>query len=310
MSTLIYIFTHILLPVFMQVCLGYVMQKNFSLDIKSFVKAQIYIFMPSLMFYNVYFNELTGAVITRVMMFVMGLFALLLILSTLTAKASGLEKPRAKAFVNACVLINEGNYGIPLITLLYAAGSQAGHAVSIQMMVTLATSILINTVGLYNASSGTYSAFEALRNIFRLPLIYVIVAGFLMRGFSLELWDPLASTVSILSKAVVPLALFILGAQLAETKVRVTDPMVYAANGFRLILSPLLAVGLAKAMGLEGVLAQVLIIGASFPSAVNSVILAIEFDGDCHYASQTVFHSTILSAFTVTGVIALVLRFI
>ncbi len=309
MSTLLYILTNILFPIFIQAGLGFAMQKKFKLDIKSLVKVHIFVFLPSLMFYNVYFNNLSGAIIFNVVIFVVSLFAILIILSTIVAKILKLEKSMEKTFVNACSLINEGNYGIPLITLLYA-GAQVDYAVSIQMTVVLTMSLLINTIGLYNASSGSYSGLDAFKNVFKMPLVYVIIAGFLLKGFSIELWSPVVSAIGFMSQAVVPMALFILGAQLANTEIKVTNPMVYLADGFRLILSPIIALILVKLLGFEGLLAQILIIGAAFPGAVNGVVLAIEFNGDHHFASQTVFQTTLMSAITVTSIIALVLRFV
>jgi len=309
MSTFFYILTNILLPIFIQVGIGYLIQKKFKIDIKSLVKVHIFVFLPSLMFYNIYFNNLSGTVIFNVVIFVVGLFALLTTLSTIVAKVLRFDKSMEKTFVNACSLINVGNYGIPLITLLYA-GSQVDYAVSIQMTVVLTTSLLVNTIGLYNASSGAYSGLDAVKNVFKMPLIYVIILGFLLRGFSIELWSPLVSAISFMSQAVVPMALLILGAQLANTEMKVANPIVYLADIFRLIISPIIALCLVKLMGFEGMLAQILIIGAAFPGAVNGVVLAIEFNGNHHFASQTVFQTTIMSAITVTTIIALVLKFV
>ena len=79
MSTLLYILTNILFPIFIQAGLGFTMQKKFKLDIKSLVKVHIFVFLPSLMFYNVYFNNLSGAIIFNVVIFVVSLFAILII---------------------------------------------------------------------------------------------------------------------------------------------------------------------------------------------------------------------------------------
>ncbi len=60
-------------------------------------------------------------------------------------------------------------------------------------------------------------------------------------------------------------------------------------------------------MSIEGIAAQVLIIGAGAPTAVNSVLMAVEFDGDATYASETVFTSTVFSAITVSIVVGMVM---
>jgi predicted permease len=52
--------------------------------------------------------------------------------------------------------------------------------------------------------------------------------------------------------------------------------------------------------------AEIAIISSAAPTAVNSVLLAIQYDSEPDFASQTVFFSTILSSITVSFVIFLV----
>ena len=71
----------------------------------------------------------------------------------------------------------------------------------------------------------------------------------------------------------------------------------------RLILSPFLGFLLVLAMGIKGELAQALIIGVSTPSAVNTAILAREFNNEPDYAAKIVFYSTLLSGLSMSLVI-------
>lgn len=306
MSYFLYILSHILLPIFLVAGIAFFVQKRLHLHIGSLTKVQLYIMMPALMFYNVYFNELSGDKLMTVVGFIVLMFVLLIALSTLLGRVLHLPLPEAKALVNASTLTNMSNYGLPLFMLLYA-GPRMEEAVSIQLIVILTTSLLINTIGLYNASSGSYTGKAALKNIFRIPLIPVIVLAFVLRALHLPLWEPLVSTLSILKAGVVPMALFILGMQLAETEIRRMHPHVVMTGALKLLIAPFLAFLLVTLWGLEGMLAQMLIISASFPTAVNSVLLAIEFDGDKEFASQTVLFSTLLSAITVTAIIGWVM---
>lgn len=309
MSHFFYILTHILMPIFLVIGVAYSIQKKFKLNIATLVKFHIYAILPSLMFSNVYFNELSGQMLFTIAGFVVAMFMILMALATVIYRILGLDRPKGKALVNGIALTNMGNYGLPLFTLLYA-GPRVDEAISIQLTVVLTTALLINTIGLYNASSGSFTGRQALMNVFRIPLIYVIVLGFLMKAFAVPLWEPIVSMIDIMKVGVVPMALFILGAQLAETKISQISPLVFMANGIKLLLSPMIAFALVKLLGLSGMLAQMLIISAAFPSAVNSVILAIEFNGDKEFASQTVLFSTILSGITVTVIIGLVTQYI
>ncbi len=309
MSNFFYILTNILLPIFMVIGIAYTIQKKFRLNVASLVKVHIYALLPSLMFYNVYFNKLSGDMLFKIIGFFTLMFFILMILSTIISKIFKFDRPKEKAFVNAVALSNQGNYGLPLISLLFA-GPMMDQAVSIQLTIVLTASILINTFGLFNASSGSYSGVEALKNIFRLPLIYVIVIGFALKAMDVTIWQPIISSVELMKVGVVPMALFILGTQLAETEIRVSNPLVYVSNGLRLIIAPLIAFVLVKVMGIEGMLAQILVLSSAFPTAVNTVVLAIEFKGDHHFASQTVLFSTLISSITVTIIIGLVMNFL
>lgn len=78
----------------------------------------------------------------------------------------------------------------------------------------------------------------------------------------------------------------------------------------RLVGGPLIGLALVKLMGLEGLLAQILIIGVAGPSAVASAVLAIEFRNRPDFAASAVLLSTLGAALTVPVVIFLVQVFL
>ncbi len=307
MSNFFYILTNILLPIFSVIGIAYTIQKKFRLNVASLVKVHIYAFLPSLMFYNVYFNELSGDIIMTVMGFFTLMFFIMVAISTVISKIFKFDRPKEKAFVNAVSLSNQGNFGLPLITLLFA-GSAMDQAVSIQLVLFMASALLINTFGIYNTSSGSYTGVEALKNIFRLPLIYAIILGFAFKTLDVTIWQPIISAIELMKVGVVPMALFILGLQLANTKIILDNPLIMIANTLKLLVSPAIAFILVKLLGFEGIMAQILVLSSAFPTAVNTVILSIEFKGDHHFASQTVLFSTLISSITVTIIIGMVMN--
>lgn len=306
MSNLLFIFISILSPIFIQIAIGFALRKKFDLSVETLTKIQMYILIPGLLFYNIYVSSLSGAEILMVVGYTVLLFLLLMFISWGIAKSLKFNRGKEKAFINSVVLRNQGNFGIPLIALVFT-GVQSDYAMSLHMMGLLATNLLMNTVGLYNASSGAYSPKEALKNIFKLPMIYVIVLAFFFKGLHISLPSFVLSTTEIIGGGLVPVALMTLGVQLAATKVNFKDMSIYVSNALKLVVSPLLAWVLTLILGIDGVMAQVLIIGAAVPSAVNGVLLAIEFKGDATYASETVFMSTLFSSITVAVVVNLVM---
>jgi hypothetical protein len=119
----------------------------------------------------------------------------------------------------------------------------------------------------------------------------------------------LSKPITIICGAYVPMALMTLGAQMACVKVIHARLDVALSVVLRLALGPVLGLALVKLMGLEGMLAQVLIIGVAAPSAVASVVVAIEFKNRPDFASSAVFLSTLVAGITVPLVIFLVQAF-
>ncbi len=46
MSEMIYILQSVLLPIFIMIVLGFILQKKFTLDLKTLAKLNIYVFVP------------------------------------------------------------------------------------------------------------------------------------------------------------------------------------------------------------------------------------------------------------------------
>ncbi|MEJ6950731.1 AEC family transporter [Natronospora cellulosivora (SeqCode)] len=112
-------------------------------------------------------------------------------------------------------------------------------------------------------------------------------------------------SLEYLQNGLIPVALLTLGTQLYRTKFSFKNKDVYIASITRLLGGPILAFLLLNLMGIDGVMAQVLFISSSVPSAVNTALIAVEFNNEPDFASQVVMTSTLLSAITLTIVIYL-----
>ena len=302
MSNLMFIFTSVILPVFIQIGVGFFIHKKFRINLQTLAKVQFYAFIPALLFNRIYHSEFEGGDILLVVAYAVLLFFLLTLLATLASRLFHFDIKREKSLVNAATLINAGNFSLPLVELLYA-GPLVGVALTVQVFFMLCQNILMNTFGLLNCTVGRYSVKEGLLKVLRMPIIYAIALAFLVKGLHIPVPMPIMSATEIMSRGLVPVAIFTLGAQLADTKIQLRSVAVYVPVFLRLFISPMIGFLLITLLGIDGLMAQVLLIASAAPSAVNSLLLAIEFDADPEYASQTVFLTTLLSAVTVSVVI-------
>jgi len=104
-----------------------------------------------------------------------------------------------------------------------------------------------------------------------------------------------------------PLAMLIFGAYLSkiELKKLFSDGRILVVALFKLIVLPLVMLGIFKLFGLSGVLLSALIISASAPTANNTVIFAAKYGKDSVFASKTVAIVSVISIITMPFMIAL-----
>jgi predicted permease len=92
--------------------------------------------------------------------------------------------------------------------------------------------------------------------------------------------------------------------QLSQTKARQNWSRLSWALGLRLLAGPLIAAALVPLFGFKGQDATIMIVSSSFPTAVNTALIAHEFQADSQFAAAAVFYSTLFSMGTVTLLIA------
>jgi predicted permease len=213
-----------------------------------------------------------------------------------------LDRKLASAFMLSVVLVNAGNYGLPLNDFAFG---QAGMQRAIVFFVVSA--MISNTLGVYLASRGAASVRRSLLNVLTVPLPYATVLGFLVNIKGLTLPLPLDRAVTILGQAAVPGMLIVLGLQLSRTAVRGRVGPILLATVTRLGVAPLIALALATLLGLSGLTRQVSIIQASMPTAAMAGVLATEFGSDAEFTSAVILVSTLVSIVTLSILLSLLM---
>lgn len=287
-------------PVLLMVACGYAVEKRFNLDIITLTKLNFYLFVPSLVFVKLSQTPLALGRIKWVALFTLCIVVLLLVLGLLLSRLLGFTRSLSRAFTLSLIFYNSGNFGLPVIDLAFPAGGAA-----IQSVVLATQNILMFSLGLFLASNGRYPVGKAFLNILRYPAVYAVSLALAVHQLGWSVWSPFSVALDHFSQALVPLALVTLGMQLAKVSFGQRMLPVALSSFCRLALGPVLGFGVIRLMGLSGLTAQVLLVSAAVPTAVNTVLLALEFGNEPEYAASAVFLSTLLSALTVTVVIYL-----
>lgn len=203
------ILTNVILPIFFIIFLGFLLRKYGKVDLKTFSRAQLYILSPALAFMSLAKPEADTGLILRVLFFIVCLEGVLIAISLGVGFAAKRDREERQAIVITSVLMNTGFYGIPICMLAFG---EWGLVYATIFMV--ASSITQSTIGIFLASAGRASVGEAFASIFKVPLIWSIVAARLLVHLHAVPPAPFMKMINMLGESAIPLGLVLLGMQL------------------------------------------------------------------------------------------------
>lgn len=291
----------VIAPIFGLIGIGYIVQKRVGFDLKTLTRLNFWIFVPAFLFVRIYESQLSGAQLGKIFLHFCVFFPLLGISTWIFAGLFGFADRLRRALTASVMFYNSGNYGIPVAQLAFPG---MALPLQVQAAIVMMQNVSNFTIGLALIAGGRGKKWsETLGEIFKLPMVYVLVAAWTMRSLKLAPPQPLSVSLHWLDQGLVPVAVVTLGAQMASLKAPPLSLALFLSLALRLVFAPILGFATVYALGIRGDLAQALVISTAFPTAVNSALLALEYDNEPQFASAAVFYSTLLSSVTVSGVI-------
>ena len=283
------------------VALGYAVQKRVGLDLQTLARLNFYVFVPAFLFVKIYESTLSSADLARIGLHFSLFFVLMGIIAWGLASAFGLGERMKRALTASVIFYNSGNYGIPVAQLAFGG---AALPLQVQAAMVMLQNIATFTVGVFIMAGGRGARRrDTLLEVFKLPMIYVLALAGAMRHFGLAPPVPLNVALHFLSDALVPIAVVTLGAQMAGLKAPRFGRDLSLSLILRLVAAPIVGFALVWALNIKGLLGQSLMVSTCFPTAVNSALLALQFENEPEFAAAAVFYSTLVSVFTVSATI-------
>lgn len=177
-----------ILPIFLLVALGILYGRKFSPDMNTLTKINLYMLVPIFTFVYLYTSyipmDMLKVLAFAVIMMVVG-FTLAFVVSGMMKFDQG----KRYAFINSIIFYNSGNIGVPLITLVFSSapfitGGKTPYlelALTSQIMILVIQNIATNSIGFFNAGRAKMDWRQSLKNILRVPTIYVVPLAFLLK---------------------------------------------------------------------------------------------------------------------------------
>lgn len=303
-----------LLPVFLLLLLGKLLTRTavFSGNLQRDLSRLTYwVALPSLIISKVSSASLNSSEVSRI--------TLLMILAPLAAGALAyliayflrIERKALGAFVQGAVRGNNAFVGLPII--IYALGEVHPEAETIAILALAPAIIIYNVISiaiLISHSDGSdqlfsWATFKMVgKRLITNPLLIAGAIGLTLNTLDAGLPSPAQRMLSTLGQMAPGMALLSIGASLSFRGIRIGLGRSIPAALLQCFVQPLVGLGLALTFNLPPLHRQILLIFLACPTGVASYVLADLFGSDKELAAHIIVVSTLLSALSLSAVIA------
>ncbi|MCX8096963.1 MAG: AEC family transporter [Spirochaetes bacterium] len=306
-------FLKVLFPVLAVIVISYIVSRYKKIGAYELSVLAIYILTPALILrsFDMYGDLLLGNIaITTIHLVIQAI--VMYLLSSLVSRMMRLSRRSKYAFIIMSFLPNTGNIGIPVIELYL--GTKASSYATLILVI---TSIMTQTYCVYLASRGVHSRGNSLKdvltsvkNILSLPLIYVFLFGITLSVANIKLPFFLKDPIYGVGFSALILGLIQLGVVLGRVRIRLIPINFVIITGLmKLIVSPIVAFGIAYILGVSGTELKVIILQYAMPSALYSSIIASFFKLIPRTVGVSVFFSTVAGFLTLYALIEILSLF-
>jgi len=288
-------------PIFLLMLLGYVLKSVKITDKQGFNavnKLVFNIFIPVLLFYNIYSCDTQEVFDLKLVLFAWGGTVAIFLIGYFLVLAISKENAVRGVVLQGLLRSNYAILGIPLAT--YVCGEGAGGLTSLMVAFVVPLFNLLAVVALERFKPGTEKVklTELLKSVALNPLIIGCAVGVLFFATGIKLPFVIEESVSNVAAIASPLAIIILGAFFDFSGVKVHTKELIITVACRLIIVPAVMLLLAVAVGFRGESLACLLATFATPVATSSFAMAQQMGGDTDLASSLVVISSALCLVT------------
>ena len=290
------------LPVFLMMAAGYlarclgVLERG---DVGKMNRVAFRVFLPCLLFYNVYRSDLSSAVNgTLIAYAVLGVLTVFAAAYIVVLRLEPLNERRGVVMQG----IFRSNYvilGLPIAQALLGETELGPVSVLIAIVVPMFNVLAVFVLERFRG--GNVKPGEIAVQVLKNPLVVSSALGIAVLLLGIRLPPILEKTVSGLGTIATPLQLFLLGAFFRFEGLGRYARALTAVTTVKLVVTPAIFLSLAAVLGFRGVEFVALLGIFASPTAVNSFTMAQQMGGDAELAGDIVVSTSVFSALTMFG---------
>jgi predicted permease len=254
------------------------------------------VFLPLLLFSNIYGTEILGVVRPKLILFTLTAILLVflgaVIFSMLIEKNNGSRGSIIQSIYRSNLVL----MGMPLAASIYGDKNVGVTAVMVSIIVPIYNVLAVIALEVFRGTEVQF--LRVLSGILKNPLIIGGAAGILAALLDIRLPVVLEEIIADTAGAAMPMALIVLGASIKFSSIdRCRRNLVIGVAG-RLIVVPTLCLSVGALLGFRDIEFVTLIAVFASPVAVSAFTMASQMDSDSELAANTVAFSSAFACLT------------
>lgn len=201
----------------------------------------------------------------------------------------------------AASFTNAGFVALPVLHHVFGARGVPPAAIANLIVAGLMFPLAIVLLELCRGEDGRRRPPLAIaRQVVTNPMVWSTLLGFVLAATGIALPGVLDDFLTVLGNGLTPAALFAVGASIRLADLVHEAPRLVVLSAIKLVVMPVIALGLALALDLAPIWAVGAVICAAVPTAKNVLVLAEQFDTGQGTAAMTISATTLGSIVTLT----------
>ncbi|MEE3362518.1 MAG: AEC family transporter [Anaerovoracaceae bacterium] len=256
------------------------------------------IFLPVLIFYNLYANDFRGFVDIRLIIYIPAAVIAVIILAAAIVPRVNRDRKQEPVIIQAIFRGNLVYVGMPVMEAV--AGEKYLGLMALAITITIVVYNIMSVVvfeALRDEGKPDYA--KMMKGIATNPLIHGAAAGII---FTLAGWEIPSMPLDIIkdmSAVATPLVLVLLGAGFSFSAGKKYTKQIFWTTATRLVIAPAVAIPVAILLGFNNY--EIIVVFATMcaPTAVNTYTISQQMGGNDELAAQLVAYTSVCSIVTI-----------
>lgn len=301
---------HLTLPIFMYLGLG-ILLNVLKLLRKSWIqfisKSVYWVFIPLLLFMNIYQSDLATAFNAKLFGIGLGFLALITMISLSVLSQFPIASTQKPIILQAIYRSNITLFTLPILSLFYAANTLSSMSLFVVFLVPFFN--LVAVIALKRYSESSLNPWHILKEVFKNPLIGASLLGLFLNLIKLRIPSFALTSLETLKQFSNPIAMMSVGTLLNFTSFKNNRRWIASLTLIRLLLVPFLAFMVAWMAKLSATETVGLVLAFAAPSPSVMAQMADHYHSDVDLATQLILVTVLTSSLSLPLWISIFLQF-